>query len=182
MLKNPGKADLDKDGKLSGYEKKRGKAIEKAMGAKRGRFAKTRKKFGSDEFSTYNKMRDMMDSQRKMEQRKRDMEKDKQKISEKKKGIAVKSGGMMKYNKGGGADTGKKGELKSKLAVGSDKMKRINEILKRIGGRKAPKRPKLQAPERGPMKPLKAKEGKAVLDPKTKGALESMRSSFSSSS
>ena len=84
-------------------------------------------------------MRDMFDKQKKMEQRKRDMEKDKQKISEKKKGIAVKSGGMMKYNKGGGADTGKKGELKSKLAVGSDKMKRINEILKKIGGRKAPK-------------------------------------------
>ena len=49
MLKNPKKADLDKDGKLSGYEKKRGMAIEKAMGAKRGKFAKTRRqKFGSD--------------------------------------------------------------------------------------------------------------------------------------
>jgi len=34
MLKNPGKADLDKDGKLSGYEKKRGMAIEKAMAGK----------------------------------------------------------------------------------------------------------------------------------------------------
>ena len=30
-LKNPKKADLDKDGKLSSYEKKRGMAIEKAM-------------------------------------------------------------------------------------------------------------------------------------------------------
>jgi hypothetical protein len=30
-LKNPKKADLDKDGKLSKYEKKRGKAIEKSM-------------------------------------------------------------------------------------------------------------------------------------------------------
>ena len=30
-LKNPTKADLDKDGKLSGYEKKRGAAIEKSM-------------------------------------------------------------------------------------------------------------------------------------------------------
>ena len=30
-LKNPDKADLDKDGKLSGYEKKRGAAIEKSM-------------------------------------------------------------------------------------------------------------------------------------------------------
>jgi len=30
-LENPEKADLNKDGKLSGYEKKRGKAIEKNM-------------------------------------------------------------------------------------------------------------------------------------------------------
>ena len=30
-LKNPEKADLNKDGKLSDYEKTRGKAIEKAM-------------------------------------------------------------------------------------------------------------------------------------------------------
>ena len=30
-LENPDKADLDDDGKLSGYEKKRGKAIEKSM-------------------------------------------------------------------------------------------------------------------------------------------------------
>ena len=30
-LENPDKADLDDDGKLSAYEKKRGKAIEKAM-------------------------------------------------------------------------------------------------------------------------------------------------------
>jgi len=33
-LKNPKKADLDKDGKLSGYEKKRGAAIEKSMSQK----------------------------------------------------------------------------------------------------------------------------------------------------
>ena len=90
---------------------KKGKPIRtqpKLPGLKRGRYADKRKKFGSDEFSTYNKMRDMMDSQRKMQQRQRDMEKDKQKILEKKKGIAVKSGGMMKYNKGGGADMGAK--------------------------------------------------------------------------
>ena len=37
MLKNPGKADLDKDGKLSGYEKKRGMAIEANMKAARGK-------------------------------------------------------------------------------------------------------------------------------------------------
>lgn len=35
MLKNPKKADLDKDGKLSGYEKKRGMAIEKNMKPKK---------------------------------------------------------------------------------------------------------------------------------------------------
>jgi len=35
-LKNPKKADLNKDGKLSGYERKRGMAIEEAMGAKAG--------------------------------------------------------------------------------------------------------------------------------------------------
>jgi len=37
MLKNPKKADLDKDGKLSSYEKKRGKAIESNMKAKKGK-------------------------------------------------------------------------------------------------------------------------------------------------
>ena len=31
MLKNPGKADLNKDGKLTSYEKARGKAIEASM-------------------------------------------------------------------------------------------------------------------------------------------------------
>ena len=31
MLKNPGKADLNKDGKINSYEEARGKAIEKAM-------------------------------------------------------------------------------------------------------------------------------------------------------
>ena len=35
-LKNPKKADLNKDGQLSGYEKKRGMAIEEAMGVKMG--------------------------------------------------------------------------------------------------------------------------------------------------
>ena len=33
-LKNPDKADLNKDGKLSEYEEKRGAAIEKSMGIK----------------------------------------------------------------------------------------------------------------------------------------------------
>ena len=35
MLKNPKKADLDKDGKLSSYEKKRGMAIENNMKPKK---------------------------------------------------------------------------------------------------------------------------------------------------
>ncbi len=43
-VKNKKKADLDKDGKLSRYETARGKAIEKAMGLKRGGRKKTTKK------------------------------------------------------------------------------------------------------------------------------------------
>ena len=39
-LKNPKKADLNKDGKLSGYEMKRGKAIEENMGVKKGKMMK----------------------------------------------------------------------------------------------------------------------------------------------
>ena len=35
VLKNRDKADLDKDGKMSGYEKVRQKAIEKSMAAQR---------------------------------------------------------------------------------------------------------------------------------------------------
>ena len=42
-LKNPKKADLDKDGQLSGYEKKRGMAIEEAMNANLGKFIKEKK-------------------------------------------------------------------------------------------------------------------------------------------
>ena len=34
-LMNPDKADLNKDGKLSGYEKARGRAIEKSMKAQK---------------------------------------------------------------------------------------------------------------------------------------------------
>jgi len=68
-------------------------------------------------------------------------------------------GGMMKrpmaYTKGGGADTGSRGELKSKLGVLINKVKRDNEMLKK-------RRPKLQAPERGPMKPLQAKKGRTI--------------------
>jgi hypothetical protein len=38
-LKNPNKADLDKDGVLTSYEKKRGMAIEEAMNASQGKFS-----------------------------------------------------------------------------------------------------------------------------------------------
>ena len=45
MLKNPRKADLDKDGKLSSYEKKRGKAIESnMMKAQEGQYITKKKK------------------------------------------------------------------------------------------------------------------------------------------
>ena len=39
VLKNPNKADLDKSGNLSRYEKTRAKAIEKSMGLKSGGLA-----------------------------------------------------------------------------------------------------------------------------------------------
>ena len=55
-------------------------------------------------------------------------------------------GGMMKrpmgYTKGGGADTGRIGEIKSKLATAGDSFPKRQ-------------RPRLQAPKRGPMKPAK---------------------------
>jgi len=73
------------------------------------------------------------------------------KLAEKKKEILGRS-------KGGGADTGKKGEMKSKLGVMSNKVKRVNEMLKK-------QRPKLQAPERKPMKPLKAMGGGMMNKP-----------------
>jgi len=47
MLKNPKKADLDKDGQLSSYERKRGMAIEKNMKAKNGKMM-TFKQFVKD--------------------------------------------------------------------------------------------------------------------------------------
>lgn len=43
-VKNKKKADLDKDGRLNRYETTRAKAIEKAMGLKRGGKKKTTKK------------------------------------------------------------------------------------------------------------------------------------------
>ena len=48
---------------------------------------------------------------------------------------------LTRYSKGGGADTGKIGEIKSKLATTGNPFKRV--------------RPKLKAPKRAPMKPLK---------------------------
>jgi hypothetical protein len=85
----------------------------------------------------------VIDQKQKRKQRMDDFMKDRKKIIEKKKGIPVKKGGMMKYSKGGGADTGRMGEIKSKLATSSDKFKRFFKPRK-----------KLEAPKRRPMKPL----------------------------
>jgi hypothetical protein len=54
---------------------------------------------------------------------------------------------MKRYSKGGGADTGKMGEAKSKLATGIDAFERRR------------KKQKLQAPSRPPMRPAKAMGG-----------------------
>lgn len=77
------------------------------------------------------------------------IESDKFKNMLKKKMNKKMGGGMMKrYNKGGGADTGKMGELRSKLGVAGDEFRRFKRS-----------RPKLKGPDRKPMKPLKAMGG-----------------------
>ena len=127
MLKNPGKADLDKDGKLSSYEKKRGMAIEKSMSGK---------KFGGA--MKQKPMKAVLGAIALGLGAKKMMEKKKGKamplgigaagiVAKKKKELLGKKfGGAMKYNKGGGADTGRMGEIKSKLAVTANKLSRIN--------------------------------------------------------
>ena len=67
---------------------------------------------------------------------------------------SIKPGKVMKASKGGGADMGRMGEIKSKLALAKDKFKRV------MGSR-----PKLNAPERGPMKPMKKMGGGMMQRP-----------------
>ena len=82
-------------------------------------------------------------------------------ISKKKKDILGKrSGGMMKYKKGGGADSGKVGEMKSKLSVG---LMKANKIF----GRSKPKKPK--APKQRTMTPLKKMGGGMMMKQYNKG-------------
>ena len=179
MLKNPKKADLDKDGKLSSYEKKRGMAIEKNMKPKKANLgmlmmkkAKDKGAKGAEFLSplamlrratkkeggeiTSNKPRTLLkkftpeESRRMMQDPKR--KERLKKLMEAKKAQGKMGGGMMKYSRGGGADTGKMGETKSKLSVALDKLKKSGVMGRR------PK-PKLQAPERAPMKPLKKSTG-----------------------
>ena len=69
----------------------------------------------------------------------------------------IKSDAMEKIlgrSKGGGADMGRMGEIKSKLALAKDKFKRV------MGSR-----PNLKAPERGPMKPMKKMGGGMMQRP-----------------
>ena len=64
----------------------------------------------------------------------------------KKKELAMgkMGGGMMKrYSKGGGADSGRIGEMKSRVTVGADRVRRMNKKRKE----------KLKAPDRKSMKP-----------------------------
>lgn len=131
MLKNPKKADLDKDGKLSGYEKKRGMAIEKAMSGK---------KFGG---AMKNKPMKAVLGAMALGLAGKKMMKKKSKamplgigaagiVAKKKKELLGKMGGgmMKKYTKGGGADTGAAGEKRSRFGVAKNKLKRLG---KRIG-------------------------------------------------
>jgi len=69
-------------------------------------------------------------------------------------GVGMLDVKVTKKSKGGGADTGKMGELKSKISVAMDRAK------KAMGSR-----PKLKAPERGPMKPMKKMGGGMMQRP-----------------
>jgi hypothetical protein len=82
-------------------------------------------------------------------------------LAKKKKDILGKrSGGMMKYKKGGGADSGKVGEMKSKLSVG---LMKANKIF----SRSKPKRPK--GPKQRTMTPLKKMGGGMMMKQYNKG-------------
>ena len=72
-----------------------------------------------------------------------------------KKILEMNKKGKKRFSKGGGADTGNVGEVRSKLGVAINKIKRTGVMGKR------PK-PKLQAPKRAPMKPLSKKLGAGV--------------------
>lgn len=142
MLKNPKKADLDKDGKLSGYEKKRGMAIEKSMSGK---------KFGGAMKLDKSKIKKANLGLLMMKKAKDKGAKGLEFLSPLamlKRVSGKKKGGVMKYTKGGGADSGRIGELKSKLAVAKDKFKKKGirgispqqrERLKEIFEKKFPK-------------------------------------------
>jgi len=69
-------------------------------------------------------------------------------------GVGMLDVKITKKSKGGGADTGRMGELRSKIAVAMDRAK------KGMGSR-----PKLKAPERGPMKPMKKMGGGMMQRP-----------------
>ena len=132
MLKNPKKADLDKDGKLSGYEKKRGMAIEKNMKPKKANIGMLIMKKAKDKGAKGIELLSPLAMIKK--------------ATKKEGGMMAKKmgGGMMKsYNKGGGADTGKMGEAKSKLSSA------IRKLGKRI----------MSAPKRPPMNPAKKAMG-----------------------
>ena len=60
----------------------------------------------------------------------------------KKKELAMgkMGGGMMKrYSKGGGADSGRVGEMKSRVTVGADRVRRMRKKLKDLVGKGKPK-------------------------------------------
>ena len=135
MLKNPKKADLDKDGKLSGYEKKRGMAIEKSMSGKKFGGAMKQKPMKA----VLGAIALGLGAKKMMEKKKGSASPGKigmtgvggmaANLYEKKKKELMqgkKRGGAMKYNKGGGADTGRMGEIKSSLAVTANKLSKIN--------------------------------------------------------
>ena len=89
-------------------------------------------------------------------------EKKAERLKQLKKEASMMGGGMMKrYSKGGGADTGKAGEMKSMLGVAINKLKRMQQDMGRI--RNLPKQQKMGGGMVGAMqKPVGYSKGKSV--------------------
>ena len=114
MLKNPGKADLDKDGQLSGYEKKRGMAIEKAMAGKpqKANLGLLMMKKSKDKGAKGLEFLSPLAMLKRVQGRKK--------------------GGAMKYTKGGGRDMGSRQAMQDKLDKTNKDLKRLRPDRKKL--------------------------------------------------
>jgi len=106
MLKNPKKADLDKDGKLSGYEKKRGMAIEQNMKPKKANLGMLMMKKAKDKGAKGAEFLSPLAMLRR---------------------ATRKEGGMMKYSDGGFSSTQQKGNIVKGKLKSQKELKKITD-------------------------------------------------------